>query len=206
MADPTLFLIGDSISIQYDIYLKQYLRGRCTLEGKRGEAEVLRNLDIPTGANGGDSGMVLKYLRAAPEHGEIGSPDAILINCGLHDIKSVDGKRQVEPELYRANLEGIVAAAGVLARTCIWIRTTPLNEKIHNSRQTEFSRFERDLETYNRIADEVMERRRIATIDLHRFTLALGPGEELWADHVHFPAEVQRLQAAYIAGRLEREL
>jgi len=59
-----LYVIGDSISIQYGPYLEAALRGVMAYARKEGEEEALLNLDIPQGANGGDSGMVLSFLEA----------------------------------------------------------------------------------------------------------------------------------------------
>ena len=201
---PTLFILGDSISIQYGPHLERYLAGSFHDARKQGETEALLNLDIPAGANGGDSSMVLHYLRAAPQHGEIGSPDYLLINCGLHDIKidPESGEKQIGPQLYRANLEGIAAAAGILGGRFVWIRTTPCDENIHNARQQQFHRFGADVREYNRIADEVMRGRMVPIIDLYSFTQTLASGPDLFIDHVHFPVHVQELQAAFIAGCL----
>lgn len=201
---PTLFIIGDSISIHYGPHLEQYLARTFRYARKQGEAEALLNLDIPAGANGGDSSMVLRYLRTAPEHGEIGRPDYLLINCGLHDIKTDpdSGRKQIGQKLYRANLEGIAAAAGILSGRLVWIRTTPCDESVHNTRQDQFHRFGTDVVEYNRIADEVMRSRDVPILDLYSFTETLGSGADLFEDHVHFPLRVQELQAAFIAGWL----
>ena len=54
----SVFVVGDSISIQYGPFLEQMLSGRIAYARKGSEdatmAEALRNLDIPVGANGGD--------------------------------------------------------------------------------------------------------------------------------------------------------
>ena len=60
---PEVFLIGDSISMYYGPYLQKYLAGSYTLLRKEDNGHAADNLDIPTGANGGDSHMVLQYLQ-----------------------------------------------------------------------------------------------------------------------------------------------
>src|SRR3569623_656120 len=104
------FVIGDSISIQYGPYLEQYLAGYLHYARKSGESEALANLDIPQGANGGDSSMVLKYLRGLHQTKSL-QADVLLINCGLHDIKTdpATGKKQVTLEDHRRNLQEILA-------------------------------------------------------------------------------------------------
>ena len=83
---PKVFVIGDSISIQYGPYLEQYLHGFYEYDRKRDEGFSSANLDLPAGANGGDSKMVLDYLKQRLEDPGF-SPDVLLLNCGLHDIK-----------------------------------------------------------------------------------------------------------------------
>ncbi|MEM7108775.1 MAG: hypothetical protein AAF519_11155, partial [Bacteroidota bacterium] len=60
---PKIFVIGDSISIHYGPYLAQYLGTDFQYARKGDNGEAFKNLDIPVGANGGDSRMVLDYLR-----------------------------------------------------------------------------------------------------------------------------------------------
>ena len=57
-----LFVIGDSISIHYGPYLKAITKGKFEYDRKTGLDQALTNLDKPTGANAGDSLMVLEYL------------------------------------------------------------------------------------------------------------------------------------------------
>ncbi len=206
---PSLFVIGDSISIHYGPWLEQFLRGRIDYGRKQGSTEALANLDIPLGANGGDSPMVLNYLKNRGRHGEMGKPDILMLNCGLHDIKTdpKTGKKQVSPKEYRQNLEEIFSEAQQVSEDTVWIRSTPCFEEIHNPRQKEFFRYHEDLKEYNTIADSICRSRRIETIDLYSFTLNLMPSREnLFTDHVHFTPEVQKIQAAFIAGWLAHKV
>ena len=85
---PVLFVVGDSISVQYGPYLEQYLKGRFDYVRRGGEDELaVINLNIPQGANRGDSTMVLAYLQARQNYDPINA-DLLMINCGLHDIKT----------------------------------------------------------------------------------------------------------------------
>jgi hypothetical protein len=96
-----LFVVGDSISIQYGPYLKKMVEHRFLYDRKRGEQEALADLDNPVGANGGDSRMVLDYLEQERTRGM--SCDVLLVNCGLHDIKTdpLSGEMQVPLYAYR---------------------------------------------------------------------------------------------------------
>jgi lysophospholipase L1-like esterase len=150
-------------------------------------------------ANGGDSALVLMYLKTLQPDRRF---DVLLINCGLHDIKRdpVTNQPQIATDYYVANLREIVAIANQLVGRMIWARTTPVIDERHNRLNTAFRRFEADVETYNTIADSIMREHHVDIIDLHTFTRNLGA--EVYVDHVHFTAKVRAQQAAFIAGYL----
>ena len=194
-----LYLIGDSISLHYGPYLQAYLDGVMTYARKEGEDEALLNLDNPQGANGGDSGMVRAFLAAKVAAGDLDA-DLLLVNAGLHDIKTdpVTGARQVPLDQYAANLRAIVDLAATLPARLVWIRTTPCDERVHNRPGMDFHRFAADCDAYNAAADAVMAAAGVPVIDLHTFTRNLGP--DLYCDHVHFHEQVREKQGAFIAG------
>lgn len=204
MSDWNVFLIGDSISVRYGPSLETFLSPDITYARKSGLKDALKDLDVPEGANGGDSAMVLEYLTHNDRHGEIANGDVLIINCGLHDIKTSpdSGMRQVEPGDYRSNLERIVEVARGLCRRLVWVSTTPCIDAIHNSLSTAFYRYRKDVVRYNEIADSIMTANDVPIIDLFALTEALERelGESVYKDHVHFIPEVCRTQAAYLAG------
>ncbi|MNI25664.1 hypothetical protein D3C73_793300 [compost metagenome] len=194
----SVFVIGDSISIEYGPYLQQMTEGTVNYDRKQGEAESLIDLDQALGANGGDSSRVLAYLEAEKDRGV--SYDILLINCGLHDIKTdpQSGQRQIELEQYGLNLNRIANLAAEMSNLFIWIRTTDAVEHIHNTLMKSFYRFHADVVAYNQVADEIMQAKQIPLIDIYSFTQNLG--EDTYRDHVHFKDEVKQLQAAYLTG------
>ena len=197
-----VYVIGDSISIQYGPYLQQALRGVMEYGRKEGEEEALLNLDQPQGANGGDSSMVLAFLQAKHRADGIAA-ELLLLNCGLHDIKTnpATGEKQVPLARYRENLEAIAALAAQLGPTLVWMRTTPCDERVHNSRpDIAFHRFAADCAAYNQAADQIMANCGVPIIDLYTFTANLG--QDLYCDHVHFHEHIRAQQAAYLAGWL----
>lgn len=202
---PRLFLIGDSISIQYGPYLEKYLQEAARFERKQDNGQAEKKLDVPTGANGGDSRMVLAYLRARINDPAF-RPDYLLLNCGLHDIKHLkpEGRIQVNKQEYRENLEAIIDLLRQKGIQLIWMRTTPVVDSIHNARSKNFKRYAADVRAYNRIADEVCAANNVAVIDLFSFTTKLGI--EQYIDHVHYKEPARTLQAAFIAGFLRRHL
>lgn len=202
MSLPRLFVIGDSISIHYGPYLEQYVQGQYQYARKQGTELALQNLDVPQGANGGDSSHVLEFLRMMQANGGI-EADVLLLNCGLHDIKTDPGtgEKQVTPEHYEANLRSIIEITREMGLMTVWVRTTPVDESVHNHEQSSFYRFAADGEMYNVIGDAVMRAHEVPFVDLYTFTCNLGPG--LYCDHVHFHEHIRAKQAAYIAGWLQ---
>ena len=194
---PRLFVVGDSISLHYGPHLKQMLSGVLICASWPGDDGA------PIGGNGGDSFAALKALADAANGGF--QPEWVLVNCGLHDIKTnpATGEKQVPLEQYRRNLREIVACAEQMSRV-VWVRTTPLDDMRHNSQVSEFHRFAADVDAYNAAADAIMNESSVPSVDLYGFTRSLGP--EVFCDHVHFTEPVRQMQAAFIAGYLSRVL
>lgn len=199
---PSIFLIGDSISIQYGPHLEEYLAGSVTFERKSDDGQAHKNLDVPVGANGGDSRMVLAYLKQKSREPGF-SPDHLVLNCGLHDIKHdpKTGIIQVTEKEYRDNLLGIIELMKLKNIAMIWIRTTPVVDSIHNTKSKSIRRYAADVATYNAIADEIFTKNNIPMIDLFGFTQKLG--KEQFIDHVHYNENTRALQAAFLAGAIQ---
>lgn len=202
---PSVFLVGDSISIQYGPYLEEYMRGMIEFDRKRDDGNAEESANVIKGDNGGDSKMVLAYLKAKLEDPGF-KPDYLLINCGLHDIKRQmpAGKLQVEKEDYRKNLIEIAGLAQTNSIPLIWIRTTAVVDTIHNSRSKTVHRYADDLADYNKVADEVARDFDLPVIDLYEFTWKLGIGS--FIDHVHYNDSTRALQGAFMAGNLNQIL
>lgn len=203
-ASTRVFAIGDSISIRYGPYLEKLAVNVFAYDHKRDTANAPKatdNLDVPTGANGGDSDMVLAYLRQRREHNPIAA-DILVVNCGLHDIKTDPVTRaiQVPIERYEKNLRAIVAEARAMNLRPVWVNTTPVIDEIHNARSKKFHRFSRDVSAYNAVAAKVMTEAGVSIIDLHGFTAGFIP--DGFIDHVHYKADICEKQAAFIFERL----
>jgi lysophospholipase L1-like esterase len=199
--NPRIHVIGDSISVGYGPFLEKELGPGIAIEHKSGREDALRNLDLPDGANNGDSRACRRYLEERITAGDF-RPDLVLFNCGLHDLKTdrATGQRQVAPDAYRANLEAMAHLLRDAGLSAAWVRITPVNESVHNVRKP-FLRFEADVALYNRLADEVMAAAGIPVLDLYTFT-ETQPWRPLSGDGVHFTEDVQQAQAAYLAARL----
>ncbi|GGK27823.1 hypothetical protein GCM10007962_22630 [Yeosuana aromativorans] len=197
---PKVFVIGDSVSIHYGPYLKNSLKGFFEYDRKRDKGEALKDLDNPVGANGGDSQMVLDYLKTLVKDKGF-KTDYLLVNCGLHDIKrkSPNDSSQVSLKNYKSNLAEIVNLSKKMRVTLVWVSSTPVVDSIHNKR-VPFFRFERDLIAYNKAADSIMHHAHVPIIDLFTFTKKYIPGAYL--DHIHYKKEIREKQADFIAGSL----
>ena len=202
---PRLFVLGSSLTIHFDPYLRKKLEGVFHYDRKRdasGECAEA-NLDVPEGASAGDSSMVLAYLRKRRARNPI-SADILLLSCGLHDIKTdpVSGKRQVELKRFRDNLDLILDESEAMRLSTVWLRITPVVDYLHNNRCHAFRRFNADVNAYNVVADKIMEDRGVHVIDLYGLCLSLLPRSLI--DHIHYDENARRLQAAFIASELKR--
>lgn len=202
---PILFCLGDSIALHYYPHLARFLEGTASVEVRQGYLEALEDINHPRGSNCGDSSMVFAFLETLLKRPGF-QPHCVVFNCGLHDIKTdpTSGMRQVDIDDYSQNLEKIVQLLHASHTRPLWITTTPVDDAQHHRYCPEVSRFQRDVDAYNERARQVMAKAQVPCIDLHRFTLRLKG--ELYMDHVHYTDAVRELQAAYLAGQIERLL
>ncbi|MFO7611378.1 MAG: SGNH/GDSL hydrolase family protein [Clostridia bacterium] len=200
MRNGKLFVLGDSISIHYGPYLRDMIGNRLEYDRKRGIGEALKDLDKPTGANGGDSIQVLEYLLEEKERGT--KYDILLLNCGLHDLRidNATGKHQIDIRRYSENISKITGIAKKMAKRTMWVESTPIRDEIHNRISRDMTRHYNDVVEYNRVADRIMESEGIQVLRLFEFTDSLGA--DAFCDHAHFTEEVRRLQAAFIADAI----
>ncbi len=194
-----VYVLGDSISIHYGPYLKQYLNQTFEYSRKSGEQEALYDLDKPTGANGGDSSMVVDFLTSLHSSNSLQS-DLLLVNAGLHDIKTEisTGKKQTPITQYKHNINEIIRLSKQLKTQLIWINSTHCEDARHNKENTQFYRFNDDVIRYNHVSCLLMRHANIPIIDLNYLTQQLG--DQVFCDHIHFCEEVRQQQAAFIAG------
>lgn len=197
---PKLFLVGDSISIYYTPYLDTDLSGIYSFSRKISSkpesiADQLKDPDV----QGGNSRMVLEYLQKRYSEPDF-QPDVVMFNCGLHDIKRTPQSNAIAVDAteYQSNLKKIVTLLRQHHARTIWISTTPVDDKRHNTLSKEFYRYDRDVVLYNDIARSVFARAKVPIIDLYTFTKNLGSGH--YIDHVHFDEGTRAQQAAFIAG------
>ena len=203
-----IFVIGDSISLYYHAYLKELLKEEAIYYRKGDEKEIqvaLHDPNNPFGANGGDSKLIIEYLEQMKQKNQ--SYDLLLINCGLHDIRTdrESLKKQIDEKEYEENLKKIISLGKKLSNKLIWISTTHVNDKIHNARKGGYLRYNEDVVRYNEIADKIMKQNYIEIIDLYQFTKKIE-SEEMYRDHVHFKDEISKKQAEFIFESIKKYL
>jgi len=181
---PRVLLIGDSISMGYTLPVRKLLEGK---------ANVHR---IPTNGGPTKNGLanIAKWLGASKW-------DVIHFNWGIHDLKYMpDGKRQVEPADYEANLRSLVATLKKTGARLIWATTTPIPEGELNPPR-KFGQ----VKEYNDIAARVMSENGIAIDDLNaRITPKLATLQN--PHDVHYSPAGSEYLAQQVAAEITKAL
>ena len=196
----SIFLMGDSILINYKTKLYEFLHKKFDIHTRAGELEALKDLDFPRGMNTGDSRMALNYLIEQDKLNKI-NYDYCVFNCGAHDIKRDPSskKPQIDLSEYEKNLSEIIRILRKNNTEPIFVTTVPIYDEIHNSLVgLIYTRSNDDSIKYNEVAKEVMFKNNVPVIDLCYFTGLFG--KDALCDHVHFKPEICDFQAAFIAG------
>lgn len=200
---PRVFVLGSSLTLHFGPYLEKALQGHFRYDRKRANdgKHAEGNLDVAQGASGGDSGMVLSYLRHRREHDPIPA-DVLLLNCGLHDLKTdpASGAKQVPIEQFERNLLASTEEVARMGLKLVWLRITPVVDVIHNARSRAFHRFAADVDRYNAVADLVMRDAGAKSIDLHALCSRQAP--DALIDHIHYNEPGRLEQAEFIAREL----
>ena len=181
---PRVLLIGDSISMGYTLPVRKLLEGK---------ANVHR---IPTNGGPTKNGVanIAKWLGT-------GKWDVIHFNWGIHDLKYMpDGKRQVEPAAYEANLRSLVATMKATGAKLIWATTTPIPEGELNPPR-KFGQ----VKEYNGIAAKVMAENGVAIDDLNaHITPKLATLQN--PKDVHYTAAGSDYLAQQVAAKITKAL
>ncbi|MBN2473439.1 MAG: SGNH/GDSL hydrolase family protein [Pirellulales bacterium] len=179
--DPTLprvLLIGDSISIGYMLPVRAALAGK---------ANVHRP---PT-----NCGPTIRGLEQIDRWLGEGRWDVIHFNWGLHDLKFIEGKRQVPLVEYEKNLQRLVARMKKTGARLIWCSTTPVPKGCSPPRTND------DVVAYNAVAKKIMDANGIAIDDLYGFALPRLAEIQLPAN-VHFTPKGSKTLAGQVAASI----
>ena len=174
---PRVLLIGDSISMGYTLPVRKLLEGK---------ANVHR---IPQNGGPTKNGIanIDKWLGT-------GKWAVIHFNHGIHDVKVMpDGKNQVEPAAYEANLRTIVAKLKATGAHLIFALTTPIPDNLRSGER----RFSSEV-AYNAIASEVMQDNGVAINDLYGYVKPRFAEFQIPKD-LHYKPEGSEFLAARVA-------
>jgi len=181
---PSVVLIGDSIRLGYQPFVREILSGEADVWGPK--------------ENGGTSVNVLAHLEPWAISREA---DVIHLNCGLHDLKRLadPARPDVGLDAYRDNVRTILTTLGERTRSrIVWATTTPVNARWHEE-QKRFVRLEVDVAAYNEAAVAVATELGLPVDDLCAAVEAAGRDALLGPDGVHFKEEGYRLLAETVA-------
>ena len=180
---PRVLLIGDSISIGYTVPVREVLAG---------QANVHR---IPS--NGGPTSNGLAHLDQWLGRGHW---DVIHFNWGLHDLKLIDGERQIPLDQYRQSLQKLVDRLKKTKAKLIWCSSTPVSPGTKGP-----VRYNDDVIAYNAAAKTIMEHNHVAIDDLYAFALPRLKQVQLPAN-VHFTTDGYRVLAGQVAAAILKAL
>jgi acyl-CoA thioesterase-1 len=191
---PRVLLIGDSISVGYTKFVKEYLAAA---------AEVVH-------APGNNAGTTLGIAKLDEWLGDQ-HWDLIHFNWGLHDLKRVkeagtsknsndpNDPYQADVEQYSENLRELVSRLQKTGALLVFATTTPFPAGVKPYRDPQ------DALRYNEAALRIMREADVAINDL--YTLAL-PNLAEWQQevNVHFKEVGSRGLGAHVALRIRQEL
>ena len=181
---PRVLVIGDSISIDYTLPVREILAS---------EANIHR---VPINA-----GPTPRGIENVDSWLGDGRWDTIHFNWGLHDLRRMfDGLPQVDVATYRRNLERLVGRLEETRASLIWASTTPV-PAVPVTPQSVPS----DVPRYNEAAIEVMARRSMTVNDLYSYAVPRLNKLQRAGD-VHFTAEGSLALARVVARAIRRTL
>jgi lysophospholipase L1-like esterase len=156
---PRVLLLGDSIRMQYQPNVK------ATLEST-GEAEV-----VGPAENCQFAEFTLENIDRWIE--ELGTPDIVHWNNGLHDVGHNPSRDPVQfpVDRYTANLEGILAKLRATGASVIWATLTPIDPDRPFQTDTWGWKVD-DIATFNTAALGVMNAAGVPVNDLHKVVLS----------------------------------
>lgn len=187
-----IYLIGDSIRMGYDSYVRELLSDRAQVYWPNDCACFVAH--------------TFRYLTDwVTQDLDASKMDIVHWNNGLWDVLRLIGDEpQTTPEEYRTGLKRI---AGRIRRLfpqakIIFALTTCVVEEWMNP---DFMRYNADIERYNQIAREVMAEEGIEINDLYAVSRAM-PREFRSPDGTHYKAEGSSVLAEAVAKYLEQYL
>ena len=193
---PRVLIIGDSISIGYTPFVKEYYKDKAIVKHNPG--------------NAGDTGRGLENIREW-----VGDEDwdIIQFNWGLWDLcyrhpasklygnrDKVNGKITFSVDEYKVNLDSIVTIIKDISDAeLIFVSTTYVPEN-------EAGRYAKDVNKYNKAAKEVMNKHSVSVNDIYKESISIHKKHGIGNDDVHYKEEGSKQLAELIIKYLNKEL
>lgn len=180
---PRVLIIGASISIGYTPHVQKALVGKANVHH-----------------NAGSAGSTVTGLRKIDSWLGDGRWDVIYFNWGLHDLKTVDGKRATPINEYEQNLRTLVARLKKTGATLIWCSSPPVPANVKSP-----PRSNDDVLAYNAVAKRVMEENGVAINDLYAFAMPQLKEIQL-PENVHYTEKGYAVLASEVARCIRNTL
>ncbi len=172
-------IIGDSISLGYTPFVKEYFNEKAII--------------VHSPGNAGHSGMGLENIREWVGERDW---DVIQFNFGLWDLcyrhpdselygnrDKVNGEITFSIDEYRANLDSIVTILKEMSDAkLIFVTTTYVPED-------EGGRYAKDVKKYNRAAKELMKKHAVLVNDIYKESISIHKMNGIGSDDVHYKEE-----------------
>jgi len=187
---PRVLLLGDSIRMSYQQAVAELLDGSAEVTGPAENCQfsryTLESID----------GWIA----------ELGTPDIVHWNNGIHDVGHNPGRRPVQfpLEAYLANLRGILAKLRRARAAIIWATSTPVHPK-RPIKATEWSWRNEEIDAYNAAACQLMASQGVTINDLHGI-IAAAPDTLLAEDMLHLSSAGVPAAASAVAEAIKRSV
>lgn len=187
MNDVKVALIGDSIRLFSEPYVRQHLPARFKLLSPADNCKSSRNV----------ADRIRDWVPPA-------TADIVHINCGLHDIRRDIGRHRPvsSPAEYVANLRHVFTYLADTGASVIWATSTPIRESVHDG--IESPRWHlADLVAYNRLSVELAVSFGFRINDLYGRLAGAAAERLLMHDGVHFNQVGNQLIGKYVAAAIQ---
>lgn len=197
VAKKKILIIGDYIKNSYVKKLAEIMADRAEIitpeENCGNSLDVLRQLE----------GWLKKY-----------DPDLVAINTGFEDMRTIyygSYENLVPPKLYSRNVKHILEYVYLFSSRAIpfWITTSPVEDEQHTTvkaKVRDYTVFNEDVLTYNRIAMKECRKFKVSVIDLYNHLSYSNLPAMVEADGYHLSAKGRDSAAKAIFGHIENYL
>ncbi|PZX54875.1 SGNH/GDSL hydrolase family protein [Algoriphagus chordae] len=196
LREPTVLIIGDSISIGYTPFVKEHFAGKASIVHNPGNAQ-----HTGTGLE-----KIAEWLGEEDW-------DIVQFNWGLWDLAyrhpdakaygnrdKVNGKVTYTVDEYAANLDSLVTY--IKSKTdakLIFVTTTYVPSE-------EVGRFTSDVKKYNTAAKKIMKKHGVIVNDIYKKSIKIHKEYGVGSNDVHYRPEGYQMLSESISSFLEKEL